>query len=157
VDNPTDELVRLQGVWFPTHITVDGQLTWEAEPRFPTGREPWLLTVLGGTAHVTAEAEYYATGGRLRADPAAGRLVLEYPELPAEWATRSAYRLAGDVLETATGGFPWSGPHDMVSTTRYVRVAAGPTPAMAALIEQVMRSWVWQRAAEPGAAADGGG
>lgn len=150
-------LDRLQGVWFPTHLTVDGQLCKTHDPVFPAGRDPWVLTILGDAAHVTAMHEYYATGGRLRVAPAEGRLTLAYAGTSDDLWTRYAYRLAGDELLLSTGGFPWSGPHDPVAATRYVRVAPGPTPEMAALIKRVMREHIWQsETAEPRAAADRG-
>ena len=150
-------LDQLQGVWFPTHLTVDGQLCKTHDPVFPAGRDPWVLTILGDTVHVTAMHEYYATGGRLQVFPADGRLTLAYAGTPEEFWTRYAYRLAGDELLLSTGVFPWSGPHDPVAATRYVRVAPGPTPEMVALIERVMQGHEWQGAtAEPRAAPDAG-
>ncbi len=146
-------LQQLQGVWFPTHITNKGQLTWEGEPRFPAGHQPWLKSIVGETVHITADADYYATGGRLWIDAPGCRMVLEYPDTPLEYASRFAYRLNGNELQLAAGGFAWCGPHDVVCTTRYVRVATEPTPAMMALINSVMQSWQWEKCrAEPDAA-----
>lgn len=148
-------LALLQGVWFPTHMSVDGRPVFTFEPAFPAPREPWLLTVVGDTGHITSNADYYATGGRLRVLPEAGRLTFEYPPIPPEFDTHFAFRLDADELQLQSGGYPWSGPHDAVAATRYVRVAAEPTPEMAALIESVVRSWVWYPGrAEPGAAVD---
>lgn len=148
-------LDRLQGVWFPTHLTVDGRLCWTHEPVFPAGREPWLMTVVRDTAHVTSMHEYYATGGWLRVLPASGRLTLVYPQLPEEYHSRFAYRLSGDELLLCSGGFPWSSRHDTSSETRYVRVASEPTPEMAALISKAVHGWdPWPAHAGPGAAPD---
>jgi hypothetical protein len=144
-------LALLQGVWFPTQMSADGRLLATYEPSFPAPRSPWLLTVVGDTWHVTSNAEYWATGGRLREMAEAGRMTFLYPPLPSEIDTHFAFRLDGDELLLQSGGFPWSGPRDAAAATRYVRVAAVPTPAMAALIECVVRSWVWH----PGRAEGG--
>lgn len=135
-------LARLQGVWFPTHKSVDGVVLAASDPVWPPPCEPWLMTVAGDTWHVTSDADWYHTGGRLRVDPAAGRLTFEYPEVPEEYDFRCAYRLAGDELLLTSDGSSWFDPHDRVTATRAVRVAIRPTPAMAALIVAIARGWL---------------
>ena len=160
--NAVSPLDLLQGVWFPTHESVDGRLRPVEEPAFPAPPGgPWLLTVQADTVHVTDNAAYYATGGRVRLGPEPGRLTIEYSGMPAEHDGRFAYRLDGGELHLASGGLPWSRRGDWVTATRYVRVAAEPSPAMTALIDGVMRGWWWNQgreevAAEPVAAPDAG-
>jgi hypothetical protein len=143
--SPDVVLNRLQGVWFPTHVSLDGQLVATFEPALPTPQSPylWLLTVVGDTFHITSNAEYYASGGMLRMGPEPGRLTYEIPQLPLEAHPQYAYQLSGDELFMQSGGFPWSGKYDSVAAIRYVRVASVPTPEMVALIEGVMRNCGW--------------
>jgi hypothetical protein len=163
--SPLAGLDQFQGVWFPTYQSDDGRLWAVHEPAFPSpGGTPWLLTVQGDAFHVTANSDYYATGGRVRLGPEPDRLTFVYGMVPAEYAEyhgRFAYRLDGDELHLQSGGLRWSRPGDWVTATRYVRVAAEPSPAMAALIDEVMRGWWWTQgceavAAEPSAAPDAG-
>jgi hypothetical protein len=141
---PPTVLDRLQGVWFPTHLSQDGRLTAVHEPAVPAPPGVWLLTIRDDTFHATANGAYYASGGRVRLGPEPGRLTFAYAGLPAEYHQRFAYRLAGSVLVMQSGGLPWSQPSDWVMAVRYVRVAAGPTPEMLALIETVMRGAEWE-------------
>jgi hypothetical protein len=135
-------------------MSVDGRLVATFEPAFPAPPQPWLLTIVGDTGHITSNADYYATGGRLRVLPEVGRFAFEYPQLPPEFATQFAFRLDAGELLLQTGGFPWSGPHDAGAATRYVRIAEEPTPEMAALIEREVRSWAWYPGRAEPAAAD---
>jgi hypothetical protein len=143
VATPVSALNALQGLWFPTRMSVEGRLTAVNEPVFPPPLEVAVMTILGNTFHVTAAGEYYWTGGRLRVDPVAHRLTYVYPSLPPEWDTMLAYELVGDDLRVCSGGFPWSGPHDWESTAEYRRVAIQPTPSIRALIDSIMGGWSW--------------
>jgi len=122
-----------KAVWFPTHISDNGQLVATYEPTLPAGANPWLMTIVGNSWHVTSNAEYYATGGWLRLIPEEGRLTFVYPLLQREFDSQSAYRLHENELLLQSGGFAWSGEYDCVSTTRYVKVAMSPTLEMTAL------------------------
>ncbi len=103
---------------------------------------------------VAPRAADYATGGWVQVPPAEGRLTLVNPPLQEEFNTQYVYRLTGDELLLWSGGFPWSGKLDPNAEARYVRVAPGPTPEMAALFEEGKRGWVWPVvASEPGTAA----
>jgi hypothetical protein len=144
---PDGELARLQGVWFPALIMVDGQTTCDRRPVFPAGPDdPWLMTIRGDEFHVTANADYYATGGRLRLLPAEGRLTFCVLELPPDCDRPVGYRLDGDELLIQVGGATWSATFDREHTeaTRYVRVAEEPAPAMTALMDTAEQSrWRW--------------
>lgn len=138
-DDPAGLLVRLQGVWFPVGWAADGHLHPERQPVFPTKiGDPWVMTIRGDRFHVTAGADWYATGGRLRVDPDAGRLSFIYPELPPGWEVHNTFRLSGGELFLHCGGVVG---YDAFGTsdTHYVRVAHVPTPEMTALIDEVIR------------------
>ncbi len=142
---PAAELHLFQGVWFPTHMSCDGLPPEIFEPTFPTHRHLFLLTIVDEMFHCISNLnpEYYASGGRLRVFPDVGRLTLEYVQIPPEFYTPYAYRVSGDQLLLQSGGFPWSGKHDSVASIRYVRIAAKPTPEIAAVIENITHSWMW--------------
>jgi hypothetical protein len=138
-DDAAAVLSRLQGVWFPVRWSVGGQLCGEHQPTFPTKiGDPWLMTIRGDQFHVTAHADYYATGGRLRVDPAAARLVFVYPNLPFGCDVPNAYRLSGDELFLHCGGLEWCDSFGTTDTW-YVRVAPEPTPEMAVMIDEAIR------------------
>lgn len=139
-----DALGQLQGLWFPTRRTVEGQMVSVCVLTYPPPRDVAVMTVIDNTFHITAAGEYYWTGGRLRVDPAARRLTFVYHPLPAEFDTVSLYELTGDELRICSGGFPWSGPYDDTALdTEYRRVAAEPTADIRALIESVVGGWCW--------------
>jgi hypothetical protein len=134
-----------QGVWFPTHNEEDGRALATYEPSFPAPREPWLLTISRSAWHVTSNADYHATGGRIRVETEPGRLTFEYSLLPPVYDTRDAFRLNGEELLLQTGGYAWSGVHGLVTATRYVRVAPEGTAKMKALFAEVERDRSWFR------------
>ena len=148
-------LASLRGVWFPTHSSVDGRLVGTFEPAFPAPPQPWLLTITDAAWHVTSNADYYATGGCLRVEAEPGRLTFEYPPLSPEFDQRYLYRLSADELLLQSGGFVWSGPHDGISATRFVRVAVEATTGMKVLFASVERNMPrYPGRAEPAAAPD---
>ncbi len=137
----TDELRRLQGVWFPAHYSVEGQPPRVLTPAFPAPRDVALVSVVGDEFHASANAEYHWTGGRLVLSDGPGVVRFVYPGLPEQFHTSASYRLTGDewlVCSRPPGrGRQWYDDY----ATRYIRVAAAPTPEMLALFEEVKRWW----------------
>lgn len=138
----TDDLRRLQGVWFPTHSSVEGRPPRVLAPSFPAPRDVWLMTIYGDSFHVTLNAEYHLTGGRLilSEKPRAVRFVC--PGLPDEYHTWAYYEVTGAELLMCSRPEDRSKPWYTEYAARYVRVAEGPTPEMLALFEAVMREWL---------------
>ena len=134
----TNELRDLQGVWFPTHQSVEGRLTYVFAPAFPVPRDVALMSVVDDTFHVSANAEYYWTGGRLHLSADPGTMWFDRPGLPDEYNASAHYALAGDELLLC------SRPADRFRlgfteyAARYARVAPEPTPEMRALFEVIM-------------------
>jgi hypothetical protein len=137
----TGVLRQLQGVWFPTHLSVEGRLIQEHIPAFPAPREVALMTVLGNAFHVSVNAEYYWTGGRLDLSEGPNTMWFVYPGIPDEYNTAAHYQLNGDEL------LLYSRPDDrgrlssVEDATRDVRVAPEPMHEMLALFELIMRGW----------------
>jgi hypothetical protein len=139
----TDELHRLQGVWFPTHQSIEGRPAQVLEPIFPAPREVALMSVVNDTFHISVNAEHYWTGGRLRLleNPKTMRFI--YPSTPDEYNTAAHYQLAGDELLLCSRPADRGQPLFIECATRYVRVAPAPTPAMLELFGSIMHGWTW--------------
>jgi hypothetical protein len=139
----TDELRRLQGVWFPTHQSLEGRPAQVLVPVFPAPQDVALLSVVNDTFHISVNAEYYWTGGRFRLSDDPKTMWFDYPSIPDEYNTSAHYQLLGDELLIC------SRPADRLrlsyteSATRYVRVAPEPTTEMLALFEFIMRDRAW--------------
>ncbi len=97
-------LVWLQGVWLPAGVSDNGRLVSEDRAAFPPSPGPWLTTVRGDWFHVTANADHYATSGRLRVGPGDARLRSMHPELPGVWEVPNEFRLTGDEPHRHCGG-----------------------------------------------------
>jgi hypothetical protein len=138
----TDRVRQLQGVWFPTHQTVEGRLTQTHAPAFPAPRDVALMSVVGDTFHVSVNAEYYWTGGRFSVLDAR-TIWFSYPGVPDEYNIAAHYDLVGDELRVCSRPADRSWPSYVEYATRYVRVAPEPTPEMRSLFELIMRGWTW--------------
>ena len=94
----TDELRKLQGVWFPTHQSIEGRPAQVFVPAFPAPRDVALMSVVNDTFHISVNAEYYWTGGRLHLSEGPKTMWFDYPSIPAEYNTSAHYQLVGDEL-----------------------------------------------------------
>ena len=142
----SDELSRLQGVWFLASLSVEGRLAATHAHVFPAQLESSLTTIIGELFHVTSNADYYFAGGRLVLFTNPKRMQFVQPELPDEFQSGLAqYEVAEDELVLHRQVSKPSTRFDIEFTARYVRVANEPTLLMLALFESAIRHWpqVW--------------
>ena len=139
----TDELRKLQGVWFPTHQSIEGRPAQVFVPAFPASRDVALMSVVNDTFHISVNAEYYWTGGRLHLSEGPKTMWFDYPSIPAEYNTSVHYQLVGNELLLCSRPADRFRPVYTEYATRYIRVAPELTPEMLALFKSIMRGWMW--------------
>jgi|GEM_PF-4342419 len=140
----TNELKLLQGVWFPTHLSLDGKPTYVNTPAFPDSGCVPLLTIHGENFHTTSTSMGHWSGGRLVLSEKPRRMKFDYAGLHEEFCPSPMdYQLAGDELLLCLHKSARTKYWEEEYTVRYVRVATEPTAEMHLLFELVMRDVLW--------------